>query len=41
MPGDVREGATRLHVHQVHGDGALTIDQAHVAAAVAAAGAGE
>ena len=34
-------GATRLHVHQADGDGALTVDLARLAAAVAAAGAGE
>jgi hypothetical protein len=34
-------GATRLHVHQADGDGALTVDLARLTAAVAAAGAGE
>jgi len=34
-------GATRLHVHQADGDGALSVDLARLAAAVAAAGAGE
>jgi hypothetical protein len=34
-------GATRLHVHQADGDGALTIDLARLAAAVAAARTGE
>jgi hypothetical protein len=34
-------GATRLHVHQADGDGALTVDLARLAAAVAAAGKGE
>ena len=34
-------GATRLHVHQADGDGALTVDLARLAAAIAAAGAGE
>jgi hypothetical protein len=32
------EGASRLHVHQGDGDGALTIDMARLAAAVAAPG---
>jgi uncharacterized protein YndB with AHSA1/START domain len=34
-------GATRLRVHQADGDGALTVDLARLAAAIAAAGAGE
>jgi hypothetical protein len=34
-------GATRLHVHQADGEGALTIDLARLAAAVAPAGTGE
>jgi hypothetical protein len=34
-------GATRLHVHQTDGDGALTVDLARLAAALAAVGAEE
>jgi hypothetical protein len=35
------EGATRLHVHQGESDGALSVDLARLAVAVAAAGTGE